>query len=293
MNADHLALTGELAEQLTPEKRLLGLPPGIHLDVPEDVYHARVLGFASKSALDQVLISPAHYHAWVTGTRVRNETRALRLGKAVHCAVLEPERFAREYVIEPDHGDLRTREAKLRRDAFRAEHAGAKLLRGEEGFAAMGMVRALAEHATVTALLEGSRCEVTVRFDLGAVPCKVRVDVLNDGLAVAVDLKKTTDARPEAFSRTVLRYGYHRQADLYTRGLAAAGSPVDSFIFIAVEEDAPHGVWPYVLDDAALDLGRRENDRAIALIERCVERGEWPAYPEDLHTLSLPRWAER
>jgi recombination protein RecT len=43
-----------------------------------------------------------------------------------------------------------------------------------------------------------------------------------------------------------------RQAAHYLRGLAAAGTPVEGFGFIAIESDAPHAVGVYMLDDGDL-----------------------------------------
>jgi hypothetical protein len=53
----------------------------------------------------------------------RHDTDALDLGRAIHCAILEPERFASEYIAEPDFGDLRTNTAKAQRAAWLASIA--------------------------------------------------------------------------------------------------------------------------------------------------------------------------
>jgi hypothetical protein len=50
----------------------------------------------------------------------REDTDALELGRAVHCAILEPQRFATAYIVEPDFGDPRTNAAKAERAAWLA-----------------------------------------------------------------------------------------------------------------------------------------------------------------------------
>ena len=296
MNDQQLAITGELERSLarpTEVDELLALPVGLHTDVREAVYHARVLGMASKSALDFLRHSAAHYRAWVAGEIERKSTKALHLGKAVHAAVLEPERFARQYVIAPDFGDCRRRENKLARDAWRAEHRGSIILDSETGIAELGMVRSLAAHPAVTALVEGAQTEVTARWEDGEIPCKGRADIDNIELELLADVKSTEDARADAFSRSVWNYGYHRQDDWYRRGWRALGRPIAAFVFIVVEKSAPYAVALYELDDAARLRGRQENDSLLARLAYHVEHDEWPGFSESIEPLSLPRWAER
>lgn len=296
LTEQQLAISGDLERSLarpTEVDELLALPIGLHPEVPERVYHARVLGMASKSALDLLRHSAAHYRAWVAGEIERKSTKSLHLGKAAHCAVLEPERFARQYVIAPDFGDCRTRANRLERDRWRAEHPGAIILRNEEGIATMGMIRSLAAHPSVTALLEGAQTEVTARWEEGEVPCKARADIDNRELELLADVKSTDDARPEAFSRSVWNYGYHRQDDWYRRGWRALGAAVEGLVFIVVEKSPPYAVALYELDDAARLRGRQENDSLLARLAYHVERDEWPGFSQSIEPLSLPRWAER
>jgi hypothetical protein len=81
---------------------ILDLADGVHRDFSPDQYHAPVLGVASKSALDKVRRSPAHYRAWLNGTDTVETSGALTFGQAFHCALLEPERYALEYAAEPE-----------------------------------------------------------------------------------------------------------------------------------------------------------------------------------------------
>jgi hypothetical protein len=95
------------------------LPLGFLPDLPSEVYHAPRLGVVSKSALDKLRKSPAHYYAWATG-QLEKSTPALAFGRAGHCAIFEPDQFDKLYVVEPEFGDCRFKENKLKRDAWRA-----------------------------------------------------------------------------------------------------------------------------------------------------------------------------
>lgn len=65
-------------------------------------------GGVSKHELDAFSISPLHYWSWhVNPDRPpKKETPASLLGSAIHTAVLEPERFDVEYIIEPQPEDF-------------------------------------------------------------------------------------------------------------------------------------------------------------------------------------------
>jgi hypothetical protein len=297
LNAEQLEMTGEIRDSIDDEtsdrRELRALAVGMHEEVQEGVYHSRVLGMASKSGLDQFRRSPAHYRAWVDGRRYR-ETDALRLGKAIHCAVLEPERFACDYVIAPDFGDCRKRENKIARDAWNKEHRDATVLRNAEGLATLGIIRSMVAHPLVSSLFEGGAPEVTVRWDDAAtgIACKSRLDLYRQDLATVVDVKSTADASPDAFRRDMWSYGYHRQDAFYRSGLRALGAPIQHFVFVCVEKSAPHAVALYSIDADALERGELENARLLTGLAAAVARDDWPGYPETIQTLQLPRWAQ-
>ena len=133
------------------------LPTGLHQGVPEAVYHSRERGIASKSALDLVAQSPAHYEAWLRGEE-REPTPAMRFGSAFHIAALEPERY------RAGGGARDTKDAAL----------------------IEGMLAALHRHDLALRLLTRAMTEVTLRWDAGGVPCKGRLDGYLEELGIAL-----------------------------------------------------------------------------------------------------------
>jgi len=296
MSPELTEMTEELRDSLAESNDLRAqrdLPDGLHQDLPESVYHARILGIASKSGLDEFRRSPAHYRAWIEGARERS-TKALSFGRALHCAVLEPERFMREYVVAPDFGDCRKRENKLARDAWTKDHRDCVVIRNAEGVAQLGMIRSMVRHPLVASLFDGGTAEVSARWTdaTTGVKCKCRVDHYRPDLATAIDVKSAEDARREAFQRSVWNYGYHRQDAFYSEGLRTLGAPVANFLFVVVEKSPPHAIAIYQLDEEARRRGLEENEDLLKSMARCIARDDWPAYPETLQTLELPRWAQ-
>jgi len=74
------------------------------------------------SALKLIHTSPRLFK--LRQEKPREDKKHLRLGRLIHCALLEPERFESEYVAEPDFGDMRTNTAKAKRAQWLAELSG-------------------------------------------------------------------------------------------------------------------------------------------------------------------------
>jgi hypothetical protein len=88
---------------------------GIYFGLPMEVYLA--VPRLSASGMQKLCASPAAFwkEVWLNPERAADpdeeETKAQQLGKAYHCARLEPERFHDAYVREPCEGRLRRRRA--------------------------------------------------------------------------------------------------------------------------------------------------------------------------------------
>lgn len=272
---------------------ILEIPHGLHPSIPDDVYHQPHLGLVSKSALDLVHRSLAHYQAWICGALPPAQSDALDFGSAFHCALLEPDRFARAYAAEPEFGDCRNKENKARRDAWRAEHAGATLISQDTETAIRGMVRAVHEHPIAGKAVRDGVPELTVRWkdQITGLECKSRADYYVAARRMVVDVKTTADASPAAFRKSIANYRYHVQDALYRAGFATVGEPIQHFVFVVVEKTPPHAIATYVLDIDAIRTGHEHASRDMAQLAQAVERNEFPGYPVGIQMLNLPPWA--
>jgi hypothetical protein len=270
---------------------LLGRPLGIHSRVPESEYHAPALGVVSKSALDQVARSPAHYLHWLANPRA--DTPAFAFGRAFHCGVLEPERFASTYIQAPDFGDLRSSKNREKRDEWHAINQDVQCLSAEWMATIRRMREVVGNHALVGRMLEGGEPEVTVtwRDEQTGLLCKSRADYLVRSRRMVVDLKSTNDASPEAFTKAIANYRYHVQDALYRDGFRCAGEPIQHFCMVAVEKDEPHGVAVYTLDAEGIASGYHAARQNIDALAHAVKADAWGSYPAHIHTVELPKWA--
>lgn len=271
---------------------ILALPHGIHRDVASTTYHERVPGMASKSALDLVRRSPAHLKAWLDGQE-DEPTPPLVFGAAFHCATLEPAVFAATYATEPDFGDCRFKENKAERDRWRAANAGKIPLSASDAATIAGMGAALRAHPLASRMIRDGHPELTLRWrdEETGLECRARDDYFVPSLRMAVDLKTTTDASAEEFRRSVAKFGYHRQDAFYRAAHAAVGAPLDHFVFVAVEKTAPYAVAIYALDGDATLRGHESIARDMATLARCFRENDYPGYPVEIQTLTVPPWA--
>jgi hypothetical protein len=272
---------------------ILDLSVGIHRSVPPTVYHERHLGLVSRSALEQMQRSAAHYKAWVDGTVEDEETPALIFGAAFHCAMLEPQRYETDYAVEPSFGDCRKTANKEARDAWRREHAGATWLPIEDARAITGMVKAVHSHPLASKMVRDGEPELTVRWqdDETGLPCKARSDYYVERLGMVADFKSSLDASPEAFRKEIVKRRYHRQYAFYRDGFAAVGAAAAHFVFVVVEKSPPYAIGIYTLDEQGVALGHSQVHALMRDMRDCLDKKAWPGFPATIRTLDLPPWA--
>lgn len=253
-------------------------------------YHA--LDAVGKSDLDKIARSPMH---WKYAVRKEEETAAMYIGSAVHCAVLEPERFPADYAIAlpTELCDRRTKEGKAQHAAFMEQHGGKTVLAFEDGALCGHIAKAVKSHPRAAALLSAGQPEVSALWsdEEFSVRCRARFDwITPDGLLL--DLKTTLDASPRGFAKSCANFRYHVQAAWYLDGYqAATGDLPLGFVFIAVEKTPPYAIALYELDAEAIDLGRALARRDLSRYANAREFDTWPGYGDAIQPLALPRWA--
>ena len=261
-----------------------GLIPGI----PIEEYHKGLA--VSKSQLDQLAKSPAHYLASLTTQR--KETAAMRIGSLFHGLVLEPERV--KIAVAPVC-DKRTKDGKAMWEAFCLENAGAEIVTAEEGEMLTGMVASVRAHSAASALLSGPGIAEGSAFwvdEQSGELCRCRPDFYREDLGIIVDLKSTEDASPSEFARSMAKYNYHMQSAYYQDGLGAAtGEYIKGFVFVACEKKSPYCTAVYRLDTQGEEAGRIKYRRLLLDLADCKSSGKFPGYSDRIEPISMPAWS--
>lgn len=269
---------------------------GIVLDVPEELYHADTTAL-SASAAKVLLRSPARRFQW-RQENPEGPKAAFDLGTTGHTLILGTGSPA--WIIDADAWT--SPKVRDQRDAARS-YGFTPILRHQYE-AAKAMADAVLNHewsidgapvGTVGGtLLSGGDAEVSLWWedpDTGA-RCRGRIDYLHPNAIVDVKTTSREDGGGlTAFAKQCADMGYRESMAHYRNGVRVLTGRTLPVFLIVVEVEPPHLVAVYTLSDEDLAWGSERMREAQEIWLRCVESGEWPAYPSDLQTLTFPHWA--
>lgn len=186
------------------------------------------------------------------------------MGEALHALVLEPEAFSRQYLVLTNAaGD---QHARSEQDLMQREWLDAW-----QWTALSGARNALmaCPQAPVSQWLSEGRKEWSIYWrDASGAGWKARPDCFTG--EIVLDLKTTSDCRPDAFIRTRERFGYDLQAAHYIDAVARLTGNRPRFAFLAVELNAPYAVWVHELGSNEIDAASaRLDDLKRAYVSAC------------------------
>ncbi len=281
--------------------------PGMHDNVPADVYHATAA--VSSTGILDLLDSPSTFAWWATQPGGRPSTQAMEIGTAAHAYVLEPKEFERRYYLtEP--GFTRGRKGD-KEGAEQMEAAGRRQLKRAD----FDLVRRIADavyacHPAREILdAEGAAERSAAWIDAGGVPCRARFDldrVISMGLIA--DFKTASDPHPDEWCQQAEIRGKAVQAAWYPRGYLAASSLAGpgqeaepDFVWIVAPRSEPvtaDRVWVGRPSKRWLAAARDDVERALDLWRACAAAGKWPGYMATTHDLAPyltvePPWYSR
>lgn len=250
-----------------------------------------------------LVLSPLHYKAGLDG--VDSDSTGKRMGRAGHCATLEPETFTSRFVAYRASKTVGPG-AKTAWETFKAENTARTILDGDQWDRALNLAAAVRRHPEAARLLSKGEAErvITWRDETTGLLLKARLDWIH-APAVFFDLK--TDGRTIeewAFNSTAERMFYFHQMAFYRRALASlskvSAESVQAWV-VPVESDAPHAVACREMDADSLYTADQEVAQVLAKIaecraaeaaaKKCGESYEWPGPYETAGTMTRPGWA--
>ncbi len=248
---------------------------GIYQNIPADQYHTGP-GY-SKSQLDLVRRAPGLIQ-WARNSPYTHSDAA-DIGTAVHCLLLEPDEFARRYVVEPKI-DRRSNAGKEAAARFAAENSDRHIIAEADYDTILNMRASVRAHPDAKALLAlpgESESSVYWIDPATGLLCRCRPDRWARQARVMIDVKTTDDAAK--FHWSVRDYRYDVQAAFYSDGAAAVGEPVDMFVFVVVGKRREMGRYPVrviELDPATVESARIEYQQDLATVAECERTRSWP-----------------
>lgn len=256
--------------------------------INEDDYHSGP-GISSTD-IKNLQKSAAHYKAAIEN---RKSTPAMEFGRALHCLFLEPDKYRDQYITEPDFGDKRSKAVRDKVEAWKEANTGKICIDIQTRLKLHEMHEAYKRTPRYSQIHEGAICELSAyAMDQdAAVLKKARADLIQG--PTIFDLKTTEDARPQSFTKTIMRYGYHISAAYYLDTFNEAGREVDSFVWIALEKDPPYGVRMYVASENMIKIGRKKYKEALKVYRESEKSGIWTAYECDFEPIEFSDYVLR
>ncbi len=255
------------------------IKPGIYYGLSFEEY--RAIPAINKGGLDLLAKSPQHHYAanLAPDRTPEKETPAMRHGRAIHHAVLEPDKFAEIWrqkptpEMYPNHldtadqykarclelgltqtgtkGILKSKilAAELSKDVpltpffdDLVENLSKFELLSEDEFAAcLEIAERVTQAAAFSELFPEGKAEATIVWVCPRTGLlrKGRIDWLADDLSSITDLKSARDASIRGFTKALGEYNIHRQAYSYSEGVYQITGTRPKMFNFAVFEKEP------------------------------------------------------
>jgi exodeoxyribonuclease VIII len=257
---------------------------GLHEGLSNHDYHADEA--VGSTGLKRILVSPAHFRY----PNPFNATRAKEIGSAIHCRILESDRWDKDYkVVECD-----ARTSALYKAACK-DHPKERVLTSGEYENVLGMQKGCMRNPRFREIIESEgkyELSLFTNDPETGVPVKVRYDKLDTNILLPFDLKKTQKADRYNFSKAIQSYGYHISAALYTKAWEwQYGEKMQRMHWGAIEEQSPHIAMVYRPDDEMMVVADMLLRQALITYAECLDTDNWHGYLDDSEEISLPQWA--
>jgi hypothetical protein len=230
-----------------------------------EAYHANKR-YLSSSAV-KTIHARSVYH--LLHSKPYKETDDMFLGTAVHARFLEPEEYAKNYLVMAPF-KLSTRAGKEMKKDY--EETGKLLLKYDQGQIIEGLVKSLEDNELAKSYLVGE-AELSHYSEYMGVKVKVRPDMKGDDFIS--DIKTCQDASPRAFKYEIYKRNYHVQAAFYCTVL---GYTMDQFKFIAMQKSYPFDVTVHTLSEQMQEEGFEAMQSAILKWKKYLDTGEVESY---------------
>ncbi|MGL6003581.1 PD-(D/E)XK nuclease-like domain-containing protein [Aeromonas sobria] len=271
---------------------ITALPRGLVLGLSNEQYHSGP--GISKSQLDDIAESPATY-VWRKSAPVDEEKlKALDMGTALHCLLLEPEEFKDRFIIAPKF-NLRTNAGKDEEKEFMANCAelGKTIISFEDDRKLQLMRESVFAHPDARWLLEQDGiCEGSLYWTDSETDelCRCRPDKMLSNFPILADVKKVDDMG--RFERHVEEFRYHVQDAMYSDGYREIYGEIPDFIFLAVSSSIECGRYPVRVRPLSPEWrveGHELYRRDLKKFHECRINNDW----HDMQPLIQPAWARR
>jgi len=238
------------------------LAPGLY-DIELDDYLAE-RAHVSSSGLKRMLQSPLHLQRYLQ--RQQLSTPQLDFGTTVHCALLEPARFEKEYIALP------VRQVDLFHaddlQLIQQDKLPLRFITEAQMTAVKGICEQVARQQDIVQLLHDGLPERSLFWcdQASGIRCKIRPDMLVLPHLI-LELKTTFDSSLAVFQRTCLLQRYHLSAAMYLQGVQQVTGHLPNYVYLVASRHPPYKVETFIPSAEMLKEGERLFRHALAKLK--------------------------
>lgn len=230
------------------------------------------------------------HHLWAD--EFDKEKKHLRIGRAVHMAILEPELFKKKFVLSPKFSG--TGAVKAKSEWRLSIDSDALILSEDDYHDLQSMVESALKHPSACVALRAGKAEISGYFSdpLTGIKCRIRPDFFNESKMCLVDIKTTKDSvGMKDFSKTIASFEYHVQLAMYCEGVRLiTGKEVELPVFLAIQTKSPFECAVYTADVKMQELGFSRYQKYMRSLKACLTNNNWPRIQSYAKDISLPDW---
>lgn len=286
---------------------------GIHHDIPFEKYAAwRAI---NSGVVKAGMISPKHMHAAFNGQIKVEDSRSMKLGRAIHAMLLEPDTFKSRFIVAgPCEAVLKSGDRKGNQCGRQASMLGSDdrwycgihehaetgwtgdVITQDEWNRCQSVNEAIKQHWALKLIRRQGWSEVSLRWERSGLPMKGRLDRYAEGKRpVILDVKKCRVGfgTVEECERSISRYSYHVQASMYVDGIEQLTGVRPEFVWIFCEDNHPFDINVIPMSDDVFKIGWHIARTAIERYCRALNESELWGYiriPENVKPGGLPLW---
>jgi len=279
--------------------------PGVYPSVPFTTY--RGWDAVNSSRLNKLGAGSAlHFLA-----NISDSTPSLNLGRVYHSLVLTPENFADEFLLADSCSGKTAKGASCKKggavifegDQFCKIHTPPEydsdaspdqyIVTASAWDAAHRMMESTLNNDFASDLLSDTEREIGYVWEepTSGLLCKGLIDADSEERDAIIDLKSTRAVSPHDFTRSVVKYGYHRQMAFYSNGAVLCDRPRSKRYWVAQESLPPWDCAVYEPSPEMMSRAAETLYRWLSMIGKCIENDEWPGFGAyGPLKLDLPAW---
>ncbi|MCB1710955.1 MAG: PD-(D/E)XK nuclease-like domain-containing protein [Candidatus Riesia sp.] len=266
-----------------------------HYNMSADTYHSHEAN--GSGDISKALNNITEYWMCKYGDYQREDTQALKIGRAFHVLLLENDKFNTMYQVCP-YDDKRT---KAYKEWLENCDKSIEVISNKEYEEINDLYLKAMSSNHVRELLEHERVHKEASFfaDIDGIPCKARTDIIrfiSDDEVIIVDPK--TMYKPlnkRNIENAIVENNYHIQQAHYELVLRENGLKIVDYLFWCFSKDKFSDVCLVKNNAILMDQAYEDHKKGINKIKRYQDKygtkTKWKEIVEEVYHASVPQWA--